>query len=666
MLFVESLNEQALQLLDGLKKESDNFTFGRPASAPRGHASDTAAVGDNHDVEEAPTTRSTPSKRPRCQKESADAAPVQSPAEGEPEPCPQPAETTDGAGSVPVSESASRAPSAIPPLRMGRQSPCNVEGGTTASPPRASSEGPSVLARRGDMQEKDVLDIAQDVESNNMMRLLSTPRAREACKRLGILPNELRVKRLQDFAVIGDLPERQQMRFNHFENKRQQKLKEVLGERSKIVQEQMEKEVSGPACVGFQALQMMEDMLDQEAKRMERDLKAQSRLHSIAEKHNEELLVKERRRRQREDEQNRAREKAEALREQKVLQIRSQSEAKFRRQAELAGQAEREFAERNMSIVLQHEDEDLRLQEFLREKQERAQDRSEQWQQRMEVIERRQESLMQEREATGVSKLVDYQRRLDILDQRRDSELKHKLMRHEEQSLRLVDAHEKRKQLERLEHQRRQEVANKLENQQQRVETLLSVKEQILEQRRVRNQQGGPKIADVQTVGPGPAAYDPKPSCVTEAAAPKISSARSKSLVTGSIDAAVARARSQPAPGQYDPKVLPSGDGQWDGGGPVMRGGERRQTYLDQQAREARHVPGPGAYHSDQGSMKPKHGVKIGRDYVSGLPPRPPAWAKTGDSCTPGPAAYNIDPTGRRRLLRAHQSLPMLAKALVA
>merc|ERR1719364_188950 len=113
----------------------------------------------------------------------------------------------------------------------------------------------------------------------------------------------------------------------------------------------------------------------------------------------------------------------------------------------------------------------------------------------MEVIERRQESLMQEREATGVSKLVDYQRRLDILDQRRDSELKHKLMRHEEQSLRLVDAHEKRKQLERLEHQRRQEVANKLENQQQRVETLLSVKEQILEQRRVRNQQGGPKIA---------------------------------------------------------------------------------------------------------------------------------------------------------------------------
>merc|ERR1719281_1774511 len=90
-----------------------------------------------------------------------------------------------------------------------------------------------IAQRHGDEQ---VLDMAQQIENRNLSRLLDTPRTKEACKRTGILPSELRVKALQDFAIIGDRPERQRMRFDHYESKRQEKLKIVLAERSKLMQ----------------------------------------------------------------------------------------------------------------------------------------------------------------------------------------------------------------------------------------------------------------------------------------------------------------------------------------------------------------------------------------------------------------------------------------------
>lgn len=667
MLFCESLNEQALKLLEGPANGAERIPCGsflRPASAVAARALEaTESEGEQEATQSAPSLLNDGGSE-GAQDEAAPllVEPVLVPAE--PEPIPPLALGELDTGHQLLSEPApeqevlgEQAHDVAPVSDTSR-------GGSTA----AENDGAGVLATQS---ESRVLEIAQDVEANNMMRLLSTPRAKEACKRLGILPDELRVKRLQDFAVIGDHPARQQMRFNHYENKRQHKLKEVLTERSKVVREQIEKEVNGGAFAGFQSLQMMEALLDQEAKRMERDVKTHVRLHGAIEKQNQEFISKERLFAEREAQRSRARQTVEASKEQRAIQLRSQSEAKFRRCSELIEQSEHDMAERNASYVAQMLDDEQRLQDLHRERQDRVHGKSEKWQQKMEVIEQRQEDLRAERQAEGLSKMATYHCKLELLDQKRDSDFKEKMIKHEEQSLKLVDAREKRVQLDRQSERRRMEVANKLESQEQRIDTLFSLKDQILEQRRARNQQRLKEKShtlQLRSEGPGPAAYDPKPSSVSEGHAPKISSARTKILNDASIDAAVERAQHLPAPGQYDPKVLPTGDVGWGGGGPVLRNG-KKTTYLDQRAREVRDCPGPGAYNCAPGMIK-EHVAKFGRNYMAclevGRPPKPPAWAKTSDGCGPGPAAYNLDKASRRQIRRTSRSLPALARALSA
>ena len=59
-------------------------------------------------------------------------------------------------------------------------------------------------------------------------------------------------------------------------------------------------------------------------------------------------------------------------------------------------------------------------------------------------------------------------------------------VKHQEESLKLVDAKDKIKRLERKEEFRRNLLRENLESQEERIDTLLKLREQILEQRKVR------------------------------------------------------------------------------------------------------------------------------------------------------------------------------------
>merc|ERR1719453_2690819 len=141
------------------------------------------------------------------------------------------------------------------------------------------------------VQEK-TLGKGLDAASVQNTKILDTPRTREACKALGLILEDLHFRPFESFAIPGDMKEKQQMRFDHFEKKRKEHLAQVLAERANVIVKNAKKgEVPGVQSAQF--LSMLESLFEKEAKRLEVDLKNQLRAHSMVVQENEAQLKRE-------------------------------------------------------------------------------------------------------------------------------------------------------------------------------------------------------------------------------------------------------------------------------------------------------------------------------------------------------------------------------------
>lgn len=108
--------------------------------------------------------------------------------------------------------------------------------------------------------------------------LNDTPRTREALKRCGVLMTELKIQSFSNFYRPTDTVEKQRLRYNHFETRRQAKLATVLQERAKVFVEVTKKQTANQTnAKSYQSMNMLEELLDQEATRLEAELKQQLR-----------------------------------------------------------------------------------------------------------------------------------------------------------------------------------------------------------------------------------------------------------------------------------------------------------------------------------------------------------------------------------------------------
>jgi hypothetical protein len=528
-----------------------------------------------------------------------------------------------------------------------------------SSPSRPRNQ--QIAQRRGDEQ---ILDMAQQIENRNLSRLLDTPRTKEACKRTGILPKELRVKALSDFAIIGDRPERQRLRFDHYENKRQEKLKIVLAERTKIMHEKIHDEMLG-AAKGFQSLQMMEELLDKEAKRQEKALKNQVRMQNTVEKENEQQLEKERQLNKKVADIHDKNAKSEAMKQARALEIKAAHEAKEAQAKALMIRNEQELEMRQAGYLANQMEEEIRLREFKKAKEMAEQAQTQKWQERHELISLKHEQIEEERRAQGEAMVSNYHSKLEQMDKRREEELMSKMLKHEESQLRLEDAMDKKHQIERQFDHRRQQVATKLDSQAQRVDTFLTLKDHLLQQSKFRARQKSARnerALNLKSLTPGPADYDTEVSTLKQAPVAKISNANLKP-VEGSIDEMIQRNRSLPPPGSYDPKVLPTGGYALAAKGPKIVAGSK-QSFLHDVQKQAKYAPGPGTYDNSKSTMLLEHVAAMRRDYMQVPEGRAAAWAAQGDKCGPGPAAYALDKFSRQNRMKSQKSLPTLSRAM--
>jgi len=254
-------------------------------------------------------------------------------------------------------------------------------------------------------------------------------------------------------------------------------------------------------------------------------------------------------------------------------------------------------------------------------------------------------------------------------------------VKHEEEALKLVDAKSKIDRLRRKDEFRRDLVRDHIHQQEERVETLLDLKNQIIDQRKARVKQQAVmkgRAMNIRSTTPGPGHYQPLPSTLCEMPVPKISNSKVLNLQVGSIDMMVKHAKTMPPPGSYDPKTLPSGNHlAWD----IIDGCKTRlvkpstdgpkKTFVDDECFKYRRNPGPGTYEPVT-TMDLKHSVLIQRDYVDhvdfdGKPKPPPGSAfYTRVQDQPAPDEYCLDKFTKLGRLKAgaSASAPSLQKAL--
>ncbi|CAD7957222.1 unnamed protein product [Amoebophrya sp. A120] len=501
----------------------------------------------------------------------------------------------------------------------------------------------------------DQIQLAQSVENANLKKMLSTPRTLQACKELGIVPSELHIRQVTDFAKVADKgsdsKEKMRIRFQHFETKRQEKLRLVLEARSKIIAREFEK-LGAPESGNFYSLQLMEDILDQEAKRLAKKLKQEVRLHAAVERENEEQLLREKQVREREHVRLQKRQIAEQKRLHEAAEIRQRVLQKQEQTKQVkSGLEEYEKARQAQILAVQFEDE-IRVREWQQQKQIEQAVKSEQWQQRQELIQQRQLEEQLQNEIKAEHFALRYDEKLDAFEERKAEERKQNMVRHEADHLKIVDAVERRERMQRIDMHRREKVGEQIAEQQTRIDSLMHLKKQLLEQRRQRSRLQDAKSASVKGlnirhVEPGPGAYD-IPGTLSSQGVGKIPEPKQLKPVEGSIAAQVARARDNPPPGSYDPRILPSGEKTL--ADKPMSLGTRHSggSFADQALKRNRDKPGPGTYNVS-GNFKLNHVANMGKSadvtlyHQSQSGSNVPTWIGKVDRDIPGPGSYAVD-----------------------
>ena len=493
--------------------------------------------------------------------------------------------------------------------------------------------------------------------------VFSTPRTKEACRRAGISPEDLEPKDFSAFYVRGDFLERQKLRFNRFESRRQQKLNVVMEERAKVIQEKIEEQTSNDLKLkSVQSIAALETLVGKEARRLEKDLRSQLRFFETVERDNSEQLKREEALKALIESRLAKKANAESLRMMKSEGLRAIRLSKERQHEESTSKLQSEHGEKAALFRAHLDEEEHRLQDFLTMKESDIKDKSAAWLARVDRIKDNMERVRAQAVNRGAELVTRHQNKLFVFERRKREEERHRLLRHEEKTLRLGDAKDRRKRIRNVESAKRDMIAAQLDEEMARVATLIATKDEIMRQRQaiLREQESVKgKPVNIKNILPGPADYSNFADCVHEGPSVKISDVKPKLLIPGSTDFEIKKSKELPPPGAYNPRVLPSGQHCWDDVKVTIAKSEKK-TYLDEQRSAKKDLPGPGAYYAPEDSTAKLGAPKLVRDYYEQDP-----WYQPKQPM-PGPGQYTVDEfTRMERLKKSQKAIPALAKALM-
>jgi hypothetical protein len=510
-------------------------------------------------------------------------------------------------------------------------------------------------------------------EFGTVSELHDTPRTRAAVQRAGLTWVECQRRDYRSFKIQGEnLPEAQEMRSVHYETRRIQKVDLVMRERAKLIRERSQ-EQSSPQS--FQALQSIEVLLDDELKRLEKNLRQQVRIHSSTESANNYQLERERKLSEKLNYRENRIKVAKAQFGVKGEQTRQITEAKARHSQELMQNQKAERVAKETAYIAERLEEEVRLEEHRKKKDIMSSEKSEFWKQKCQNIKQRKEDLDMSHEIWGMKAMTESKAKLDSIEIAQQNQVKARLLLHAESSLKHVDAKSSYERIQRLDLNRRETLSKHLKESDTRIRALRAVKDNVVEQRKKRLVQQSilkSRPSDINNITPGPGQYGTEThvSCLNELPVPKISTSNVVNLTPGSFDHMMKLAKENPPPGTYNPKVLPKGNHLDLGAG--MDGaavkftpeGSELKNFLDDAVQAKKGLPGPGTYENNS-SLALKHSVRLVQTKF------PDAWNNQMPTFvprprdTPGPDEYCVNKFEKDgRLADRSTSMPALGKAL--
>jgi len=272
------------------------------------------------------------------------------------------------------------------------------------------------------------------------------------------------------------------------------------------------------------------------------------------------------------------------------------------------------------------------------------------------------------RQEEGLVRLDQIEAKIAAVTMRRDEEMNKRQLESEERHLKIMDVRSQKDRIDRCDNYKREQLKDEIDGNVERIETLLALKDQLLEQRKARTSKaeatkGSRGLNLRRDCLPGPGQYEVAPLSVEP------SMRMAKSNAPDFIDQTIKATRDNPPPGTYDSTVLPNGQLVGESGPPVKFTNNKRTSFLDDAMKAKDFVPAPGSYKSK--SSLDVRATKMRRDAINpqGLDKfsakRYPVWARPATQ-TPGPAGYNIDEYTRKEVLRrAQNSLPNLTKDML-
>jgi len=520
------------------------------------------------------------------------------------------------------------------------------------------------------LQEDSVPGIGLDAASVANTKILDTPRTREACRSLGLVIEDLHFRPFETFSIPGDMKEKQQMRFEHFEKKRKEHLAQVLAERANVIVRNAKKgEVPGVQSAQF--LSMLESLFEKEAKRLETDLKSQLRSHSSLVKENEAQLKQEEDALRRDDVRLARRQEATRLKNEVGEKTREKCNTRLDANAAANKRLQDEFLEKQVKFGEAQQAEKFRLARFNEDKGQLSAEKSAHWKARVEGMKVKNKETIVRRREEGMVALDRIEAKIGAVTLRRDQEQTSRQIRSEEQHLHLVDVRQQKDRIDRCDNYKRDKLKDEIDGNVERIETLLALKDQLLEQRKARTSKaeatrGSRGLNLRRDCLPGPGQYEAPPSVMFENPTMKMALGNTPDFIDQTTRATAAN----PPPGAYESSVLPSGAKVSESAPCVVNfGNNERTSFLDEAMKAKEFVPAPGQYKS--GSSLDKRTTKMRRESIDaqGLDKfsakRYPVWARPATQ-TPGPAGYNIDEYTRKEVLRrAQKSLPNLTKDML-
>jgi len=427
-----------------------------------------------------------------------------------------------------------------------------------------------------------------------------------------------------------------------------------------------------PGVQSGQFLSMLESLFEKEAKRLEADLKGQLRQHSSLVKENEEQLKKEVQLQTKLTDLDRKRAaSAEHFKVSNALMAKDRRERREMKRDDNIQLLEAERIERKAKLDNERLAEEERLEKFREDKIQNCSDQTSVFRARLEQMKEKRDDMRNERVQMSEQRLQDMDRRMAEVAARRDEEARLRQVRSEEQHLHLMDVRDSKNRIDRVEGYRRDELRGQVEGNIERIETLLALKDQLIDQRKARNMKqdatkGSRGLNLRRDCLPGPGQYEAPQSTLLEAKSSKIG----KEARVGIPDERCEAAKYNPPPGSYDVKVMANGKSIETTAKPLKFSDRQRESYLDQAIRDKSVVPAPGEY--EKKAALERRGAVIVRDKIhdQGLDKysakRLPAWQRPATE-TPGPAGYNTDAYLRKEVLRrAQRSLPDLTRDMLS